>query len=104
MTDTEICIAVMTAGPEGARPRVYEQLTFDGGTFRLDDSSIGGETAIALFRDSITNYLIGEGYHSFEWGYDSDTELVTLDLYDSQHAGRTQLHALHSALTSIQHH
>lgn len=39
------------------------------------------EAAMLLFEASMTRWLIGEGYHTFEWG-NGESPTVTLDLYE----------------------
>ena len=57
--------------------------------------------AAALCRCAVEDWLIGEGYHAFEWDHDSNTDLVVLILYDIEGRGPTIHHALIAAAHSV---
>jgi len=44
------------------------------------------ETAEAYSTGMLTGELIGRGYHSFEWDYDFNRELLFLDLYSKKNS------------------
>lgn len=58
--------------------------------------------AAALLRCAAEDWIIGEGFHSFEWDYNSDRELVTLSLYGQiEVEGKTHHHCLVAACHAI---
>lgn len=85
-----------------------EGVTWVGTYFYSDLSSdeIPMEHASLLFEAQFTRHLIGEGFHSFEWASDSDTETLTLICYGEEwtvpHGPGAMLAALCAALTAIE--
>jgi hypothetical protein len=51
------------------------------------------EEAALMFEASMARWLIGEGFHSFEWG-NAESPLVTLDLYDHHFENRSERDSL----------
>ena len=50
---------------------------------------IATSEACLLYEASMERWLIGEGYHRFEWG-NGETPTVTLDLYDKHYEDRSE--------------
>ena len=67
----------------------------------LPDGALSSPFAEEVCEAVLTRWLIGEGYHSFDWAYNSDMERVELSLYDDEpYWGKTQLQALVSAVVA----
>jgi len=71
----------------GYVPECYFMLK--GSTTKVDrahaeDVYLSDETAELLFEASFTRTLIGEGFHTFDWSSDVDSETVTLTLYHDE--------------------
>lgn len=54
--------------------------------------------AVLAFESSLTRWLIGQGFHRFEWSHNSDTDKVILDLYGNAFVATTLIEALAAAV------
>lgn len=48
---------------------------------------------VLMFEASMTRWLVGEGFHSFEWG-NGESPTVTLDLYDHHFENKSERDSL----------
>lgn len=80
--------------PTGEIAVLYDSGSSGVSTWMADMKRVAND-----LRCATEDWLIGEGFHSFEWDYDSNLEKVTLALYD--HVLRGESH--HECLVAAAH-
>lgn len=66
-------------------------------------TALSDDAAKFIVQSTLTNYLIFEGYHTFEWKYNSDTNKLTLTTYNLDFTGENEIDCLSRAVKYAEH-